>query len=280
MIFNIIEYFEMNIDKKLFLLKKHLMYKKLLIYKKNVQNNPYDTNYKIIQDMNNLNMKLYKFENVFIKEINTILDKKLYYHNDDIYINIFNNIFYNDITEIILNYISIGKKMIFIKLYDKDSMIIISNISHLKNIIKYEFITKIYVEEYNHNGMTMSDFNKLTPIYDFENLTMIPFNYNDISIKSSLYEIISISINIINLKNKKTKTKTFFINKIEQLDLIEKYIKKKNKFVLSNFNLSKINTIKRNYIHKTILPLVKIQNDIFTNEIYDFLINMLFKNNT
>tara|TARA_B110000285_G_C15139437_1_gene629724 strand:- start:3561 stop:4394 length:834 start_codon:yes stop_codon:yes gene_type:complete len=273
----------MSPEEKKYLFETHLFYKKILELKSEIQNNPYDTNYRIIISINDLNKSLSKIESYFVENVNSVLVDKLFYNFDykSLEKRVLNDVFYNDISEIILDYTNLGDKLIFIKLTNRKNMIIVKKIDILKNLIKYEFVTDIYIEKYDlYKGMVFSDFKKFTPVYSFENLTFIPTNPNVISKKIGIYNLIMVDINfsIISKRSKKINKK-FYISSIEQLNSIENFINDNKSYYFCNFNLYSIKTVERNFLHNIYLNLPTIEQDVFTKEIYVFLINLLIKTN-
>jgi hypothetical protein len=284
MIFNIINLFNLPSDQKKQLLTTHLFYKKLVRQKQIIQENPFDTNYRIIRMISKLNVMLYNFEKCFVLQVNKVLIDKLFFnfHYKDIKKDILNEVFYNDITNIIVDFTNFGEKLIFIKLNNNNKLIILKNVNILKNLIRYEFITEIYIEKYNINeGMTLLDFQKKQPVYSYENLTLVPTDPNYITRNPGIYSLILVELKFVKIKNKfKHKMKSFYISSIDQLYLIEKCINKTyNKCYFCNFVLYAIKSVEKDYMHKIHLNLQKIQADIFTMEIYDFLINLLIETN-
>jgi len=284
MYFNIINFFNSTDQEKMYLIQTHLFYKKLIRLKFNIQNNPYDVNYRFIQLMNNTNQALYKIQQIFISKVNQVLIDKLFYnfHNSSVVKKILNDTFYNDISNIILDYSHSGQKLIFIKLHDRQNFLIIKNIKILNNLLKNDFITQIYIEKYDlHKGLTIQDMSNFKPTYDFKFLSFKPTNINDISLKNGLYNLILIQIKYYRtyMGFKKNKSINFFIHSIEQLPLIESFFKKNKKFIFCNFTLYSIKTIEKDFSHKILLNLQKIKEDIFTTEIYNYLIKLLMKTN-
>jgi hypothetical protein len=285
MYFNIINFFNTTDEEKYYLIETHLFYKKLIKLKYNIQNNPYDVNYKFLRLMNHMNEDLYKIQKIFISRINEVLIDKLFYnfHNATVVKKILNKTFYNDISNIILDYSPSGNKLIFIKLHNHKNFLIIKNIKFFKNLLKNAFITQIYIEQYDlHKGLTIKDLTSFKPVYDFNKLSFTPTNINDISYKTGFHNLILITIKYhyrSNLGFKKHKSIDFFIHSIEQLHLIESFLKKKNKFIFCNFTLYSIKTIETDFVHKIHLNLKKIQEDIFTIEIYNYLMKLLINTN-
>ena len=283
MYFNILNFFDTTKEQTIYLFETHIFYKKLNQFKTNIQNNPYDINYRFIQLMNSLKKDLSQIEHVFISYINNILIDKLFYNfNNNSIKKMLDKTFYNDISNIILDYSPYGSKLIFIKLNSHNEFLIIKNIKFLNNLLKNDFITKIYIEDYNlHKGLTIADLKSFKPVYDYETLFFVPTNTNDISRKVGIYNLILIDIKYHHYpffgysKNKNIK---FFIHSIEQLELIKNFFKNK-KNVFHNFNLYSIKTIEKDFLHKIYLNLDQIHDDIFTYEIYDYLIKLLLSNN-
>jgi len=284
MYFNIINFFNTTEQEKKYLIESHLFYKKLIKIKLNIQNNPYDVNYRFIRLINLMNENLYQIQNIFISKINEVLINKLFYnfHNYTIVEKILNNTFYNDITNIILDYSPYGNKLIFVKLHNRNNFLIIKNINILNNLLKNDFITKIYIGKYDlHKALTIQDLSSLKPVYDFDKLSFIPTNINDISYKIGFHNLILIRINYHSHNYfgfKKDRSIDFFIYSIEQLHFIESFFKNK-KFIFCNFNLYSIKTIEKDFLHKIHLNLQKIHEDIFTTEIYNYLIMLLININ-
>ena len=284
MYFNIINFFNTTDEQKYYLIETHLFHKKLIKLRYNIQNNPYDVNYKFIQLMNSVNEDLYKIQKIFISKVNEVLIDKLFYnfHNSTVVKKILNETFYSDISNIILDFSPYGHKLIFVKLHNHKNFLIIKNIKFLNNLLKNDFITKIYIEQYNlHRGLTMEDLTSLKPVYDFNKLSFTPTNINDISSKMGFHNLILITIKYYShscLGFKKNRSIDFFIHSIEQLPLIESFFKNK-RFIFCNFTLYSIKTIETDFLHKIHLNLQKIQKDIFTTEIYNCLMKLLINTN-
>lgn len=281
--FNILNFFDTTKEQTVYLFETHIFYKKLNQIKTNIQNNPYEINYRFIQLMNLLKRDLSQIEKVFISNINDILIDKLFYNfNNNSIKKMLDKTFYNDISNIILDYSPSGSKLIFVKLNNYNNFIIIKNIKFLNNLLKNDFITKIYIEDYDlHKGLTFTDLNSFKPVYDYETLFFIPTNTNDISCKVGIYNLILIEIKYKYYSSfgfgKKDKNIKFFIHNIEQLELIKNFFKNK-KNVFHNFNLYSIKTIEKDFLDKNYLNLDQIHNDIFTYEIYNYLIKVLLSN--
>jgi hypothetical protein len=280
MFFNIVKFLDLTEKEKKYLFETHLYYQKLRSIRFNFQQDPYDVNYNIIQLMNNTNKNLFLIEKFFISQINNVLIKKLFFNfsNYDVHKKVLNNVFYDDISNIILDFSFSGNKLIFIKLHEYKSFIILKNIKILKNLLRNDFISKIYIEKYPlHNGLTLKDLSKFKPVYDFKNLSFSPTNINEISPKFGIYNIILIRINYFYyyFGIKKNKIVDFFIHSIEQLELIEFFFNKNKKFIFCNFSLYSIKSIGKDLNHKIYLNLDQIKKDIFTFEIYNFLLSIL-----
>ena len=284
MYFNIIKFLNTTEEQKKYLVETHLYYKKLIQIRYDIQNNPYDVNYRFLRLMNSMNEDLSKIQQIFISKINEVLIDKLFYnfHNSTIVKNILNNTFYNDISNIILDFSPSGQKLIFVKLHNRKNFLIIKNIKILKNLLKNDFVTTIYIEKYDlHKGLTIQDLLRFRPVYNFNNLTFKPTNSNDISSKIGFHNLILINIkyqyrNCFNFK--KDRSVDFYIHSIEQLDMIESFFKNK-RYIFCNFTLYSIKTIEKDFLHKIHLNLQKIQEDVFTKEIYNCLIKLLINAN-
>jgi hypothetical protein len=282
MYFNILNFFDTTKEQTVYLFETHIFFKKLNKIKTDIQNNPYDVNYRFIQLMNILKRDLSQIEQVFISNINDILIDKLFYNFSDNSIKkMLDETFYNDISNIILDYSPYGSKLIFVKLNNHKKFIIIKNIKFLNNLLKNDFITQIYIEDYDlHKGLTISDLKKFKPVYDFETLSFFPTNINDISCKVGVYNLILIDIKYHYYPSfgcRKDKNINFFIHSIEQLELIRIFFKNK-KNVLHNFNLYSIKTIEKDFLHKIYLNINQIYNDTFTYEIYNYCMKLLLSN--
>ena len=303
MYFNIVNFFNTTDEQKYYLIETHLFYKKLIKLRYNIQNNPYDVDYNFIRLMNTMNADLYKIQKIFISKVNEVLINKLFYNfqNYSVVKKILNKTFYNDISNIIIDFsLSGGNKLIFVKLHNHKYFLIIKNIKFLNNLLKNDFITEIYIEKYDlHKGLTIKDLTSLKPVYEFNKLSFTPTNINDISYKMGIYNLILVTIkyhyhSYLNIKKDKwgmftqafpsrdykpQRSIDFYIHSIEQLPMIESFFKKNKKFIFCNFTLYSIKTIENDFLHKIHLNLQKIQKDIFTTEIYNYLIKLLINSN-